>query len=427
MDIDYLVKSYLENYDLLVEQLAFLLTEESEKETLLVLSGESRDKKWLRGVNFCKLLNDDSFELFLESKVKLFSHKEESTKKISEELFGDEITLKKIFNNRDDSVKFVLWSYLHSMVLMIEFAQKKKNKDKIKKLSKVMEEYAPELEKCKKNVQTTFGRDPKNMIKDMLGVDVNDQTNDMVADIVKSFETTLQGGANANPLAGILEISKKISEKYQDKINQGDIQLDKLMEGIQKTIPGMDQVLKGDGKGGLGGLESMMGGMMGGAGGAGGLGGMMGGLFGKGEEKKETVIIDENFSTSNVELGKIKESGNLNIGKLLNVADSFGVIPSFGGESKKEGSDGSDSAQPNLAELFGMMNGIGKIKTQEEADALKAKVDNFMEKKLGLDMNKVSKDMEKMFNKKDANKNDDKQNEDNNKEIDELMKDKDMD
>ena len=416
MDIDYLVKSYLENYDLLVEQLAFLLTEESEKETLLVLSGESRDKKWLRGVNFCKLLNDDSFELFLESKVKLFSHKEESTKKISEELFGDEITLKKIFNNRDDSVKFVLWSYLHSMVLMIEFAQKKKNKDKIKKLSKVMEEYAPELEKCKKNVQTTFGRDPKNMIKDMLGVDVNDQTNDMVADIVKSFETTLQGGANANPLAGILEISKKISEKYQDKINQGDIQLDKLMEGIQKTIPGMDQVLKGDGKGGLGGLESMMGGMMGGAGGAGGLGGMMGGLFGKGEEKKETVIIDENFSTSNVELGKIKESGNLNIGKLLNVADSFGVIPSFGGESKKEGSDGSDSAQPNLAELFGMMNGIGKIKTQEEADALKAKVDNFMEKKLGLDMNKVSQDMEKMFNKKEDKK------EDNNKEIDELMK-----
>jgi len=306
------------------------------------------------------------------------------------------------------------------MVLMIEFAQKKKNKDKIKRLSKVMEEYAPELEKCKQNVKTTFGRDPKNMIKDMLGVDVNDQTNDMIADIVKSFESTLQGGANANPLSGILEISKKISEKYQEKINQGDIQLDKLMEGIQKTIPGMDQVLKGDGKGGLGGLESMMGGMMGGAG---GLGGMMGGLFGKGEQKKETVIIDENFSTSNVEVGKIKESSNLNIGKLLNVADSFGVIPNFGGEKKKEGEgDGSDSAQPNLAELFGMMNGIGKIKTQEEADALKAKVDNFMEKKLGLDMNKVSQDMEKMFNKKENNTNEHAK-EDYNKEIDELMKD----
>jgi len=416
MDIDYLVKSYLENYDLLIEQLAYFFTNESEKETLLVLSGESRDKKWMRGVNFCKLLDDTNFELFLESKVKLFSHKEDLNKKISEELFGDEISLKKIFNNREDNVKFVLWSYLHSMVLMIEFAQKKKNKDKIKRLSKVMEDYAPELEKCKKNVQTTFGRDPKNMIKDMLGVDVNDQTNDMVADIVKSFETTLQGGENANPLAGILEISKKISEKYQDKINQGDIQLDKLMEGIQKTIPGMDQVLKGDGKGGLGGLDAMMGG-------AGGLGGMMGGLFGKGEEKKETVIIDENFSTSNVELGKIKESSNLNIGKLLNVADSMGVIPSFGGETKKEGE--SDSAMPNLSELFGMMNGIGKIKTQEEADALKAKVDTFMEKKLGLDMNKVSKDMETMFNKKNKKQEETKPSEDTNKEIDEVLKDMD--
>ena len=56
---------------------------------------------------------------------------------------------------------------------MIEFAQKKKNKDKIKRLSKVMEDYAPELEKCKKDVETTFAKDPKTMIKDMLGVDVN--------------------------------------------------------------------------------------------------------------------------------------------------------------------------------------------------------------------------------------------------------------
>jgi len=418
MDIDYLVKSYIENYDLLIEQLAYLFTTESEKETLLELNSESKDKKWIRGVNFCSLLNDSSFELFLESKVKLFSHKEELNKKISEELFGEKISLKKIFNNREENVKFVLWSYLHSIVLMIEFAQKKKNKDKIKRLSKVMEDYAPELEKCKKKV----GRDPKNMIKDMLGVDVNDKTNDMVADIVKSFETTLQGGANANPLAGILEISKKISEKYQDMINQGDIQLDKLMEGIQKTIPGMDQVLKGDGKGGLGGLDAMMGGVNGlGAmmGGTGGLGSMMGGLFGKGEQKKETVIIDENFSTSNVELGKIKESSNLNIGKLLNVADSLGVIPNFGGEPAKEG---DSSGMPQLSELFSMMNGIGKIKTQEEADALKTKVDNFMENKLGIDI----KNMGKMFNtmQKDDKQEDNKQ-EDNNKEIDELMKDMD--
>jgi len=426
MDIDYLVKNYLQNYDQLIEQLAYLMTEESQKETLLVLNSESKDKKWTHGVNFSMLIKDDLLDLFLNNKSKLFSNEE-----ISESLFGNEITLKKVFHNRDDNVKFVLWSYLHLIVLMVELAQKKKNKDKIKKITKVVESNVSELEKCKKKVETfnkTTGRDPKTMIKDMLGVDVNDQTNDMVADIVKSFEGTLGaggGGAGANPLAGILDISKKISEKYQDKINKGDIQLDKLMEGIQKTIPGMDQMMKG------GGMEGMMSSMMGGAGGgAGGLGSMMGGMFGKGEPKKETVIIDENFSTSNVDVGEIKEGMNINIGKMLNMANSMGVIP---GGKEKEGTP----AGPNIMELFGMMNGIDKIKTKEEADALKSKVDNFIENKLGLDMSKISKDMEKMFKqepkKQEESDEDEDEDEDEgdkeetNKELDELMKDKNFD
>ena len=396
MDIDYLVKTYLDNYNLLIEQISSLFTEESHRETLLILSSESRDKKWLRGVNFSKLLNDNLFEQFSESKVKLFTNNDE----ISKELFGDIITLKNIFTNRDDNIKFVLWSYLHLIVLMVELAQKKKNKDKIRRLTKVIETYAPELEKCKKKLESSnkgFGKDPKFMIKEMLGVDVNEQTNDMIADIVNSFESTLNGSSNGNPLSGIMDISKKISEKYQDKINKGDIQLDKLMEGIQKTIPGMDQILKGaGGAGGVGGMENMMSGLFG----------------GKTEPKKETVIINENFSTSSIEVGKIKESSNLNIGKLLNVADSLGVIP---------GKQGSDSSQPNIMELFGMMNGLGNIKTKEEADALKSKVDNFMEKNLGLDINKITKDMEKMFNKKEDAEQTQK-TEDLNKEIDELMK-----
>jgi hypothetical protein len=428
MDIDYLVKNYLQNYDQLIEQLAYLMTEESQKETLLVLNGKSKDKKWADGVNFSMLIKDESLDLFLKNKSKLFLNEE-----ISESLFGNEITLKKIFHNRDDNVKFVLWSYLHLMVLMVELAQKKKNKDKIKKITKVVESNVSELEKCKKKVETfnkTTGRDPKTMIKDMLGVEVNDQTNDMVADIVKSFEGTLGaggGGAGANPLAGILDISKKISEKYQDKINKGDIQLDKLMEGIQKTIPGMDQMMKGGGMEGM--MSSMMGGA-GGAGGAGGLGSMMGSMFGK-EAKKETVIIDENFSTSNVDVGQIKEGMNINIGKMLNMANSMGVIP---GGKEKEG----NPAGPNIMELFGMMNGIDKIKTKEEADALKTKVDSFIENKLGLDMSKISKDMEKMFKQEpkkeeeeeeedEEEESDDNNKEETNKELDELMKGKNLD
>ena len=91
MDIDYLVKNYLQNYDQLIEQLAYLMTEESQKETLLVLNGKSKDKKWTDGVNFSMLIKDDSLDLFLNNKSKLFSNEQ-----ISESLFGNEITLKKV-------------------------------------------------------------------------------------------------------------------------------------------------------------------------------------------------------------------------------------------------------------------------------------------------------------------------------------------
>jgi hypothetical protein len=92
----------------------------------------------------------------------------------------------------------------------------------------------------------------------------------MIEDIIKSFEKTLNGG-NSNPFQGIMEISQKISSKYQDKISTGEIEIDKIMSSITKTIPGMDEILKG-------------------------------GLFNKSDKKKkETVVIDENFTTANIE------------------------------------------------------------------------------------------------------------------------------
>jgi len=398
MDIDYIVKNYLQNYNLLVEQLAYLFTDDDYKNYLLELNNEPKDKKWNRGSNFNSLLTDDMFEVFIESKMKMFSHKDDDSKKLSESLFGEKLSLKKIFNNRDDSIKFMLWSYLHVLVLMTEMSQKKKNKDRIKRLTKLIESNVPELEKSKEKAEKlnkSGMSDPKNMIKTMLGVDVNNETNEMIEDIVKSFETSLNGNT-ANPFAGIFEISKKISTKYSDKINKGDIELDKLMQGIQKSVPGMDKIMSNVG-GGLGNME--------------GLGDMMGGMFQK-EDKKQTVVIDENFSTADVTQGQIKESKSINVSKLLNVADSFGILP--GGQSTNEGSVGTGlpnipglpnmsglpNMPPNMMELFNMMNGMDKIDSKEKADEIKNKLDNFLEKNLGLDVNKINNDIENMVNKK---------------------------
>jgi hypothetical protein len=363
MDIDFCVKNYLQNYNLLVEQLTFLFTEEEYKQYIVFLNGEPKDKKWLRGVRFQQQITDDLFDTFLESKIKLFSHKDENTKNLSEGLFGSELSLKKIFNNRDDNTKFILWSYLHLMVLMVELTQKKQKKDRVKKLSKLIEENTPLLEKAKlKNTQQSV-KDPKSMIKEMFNVDVNEQTNEMLNDIVKSFESSLSGD-NANPIAGILDISQKISSKYQEKINNGEIELNKLMEGIQKNIPGMDEIMKS------------------------GLGGMMGG--GESSKPKETVVIDENFTTANVELGKQNETkGGFNIGKMLNLANSFGVL---GGDGKA----GNNPMDANMSELFGMISSMGSSNSKEDIENLKTKMDEFLAKQ-GIDINKLNTEIDTMM------------------------------
>lgn len=368
MDIDFCVKNYLQNYNLLIEQLSYLFKEEEYKALLLNLNNETKDKKWIRGIRFQQQLTDELFEAFIDSKIKLFSHKDENTKKISESFLGEELSLKKVFNNRDDNNKFVLWNYLHLLVLMVELAQKKQNKDRVKRLTKLIEENADKLEKAKVKIEKLNNpvKDPKAMIKEMFNVDLNDQTNEMLNDIIKSFESSLTGN-NANPLGGIIDISQKISTKYQEKINSGEIEINKLMEGIQKTIPGMEDILKGN----MDGLQSMMGGMM------------------KPEAKKEKVVIDENFSTANVELGKQSDPTNFNVGKLLNLANSFGVLPG--------GSEGG-SMDPQLSELFNMVTSMGSINSADDMEKVKTTMDSFLAKQ-GIDINKLNAEMDSIMEK----------------------------
>jgi hypothetical protein len=378
-----LVKTYLENYNFLIDQLAYLFTDDEYKVSLFELNMESKDKKWGRCVDFNKLLTDEAFELFIESKIKLFSHKDDLSKVLSECLFGEKLSLKKIFNNRDESIKNVLWYYLHIMVLMVELAQKNKNESRIEKLRKLIDCNIADYEKNKKNAEklNKSGKsDPNNIIKDMLGVDVNVQTNDMIGDIVKSFEGTMSKMKPgempdiSSLFPSILEISKNISSKYSDKINSGEIELDKIMGGITKNIPGMD--------GNMDNISKMMGGN---------IGEMVGGMFKK-EEKKELVLIDENFSTSQVNLGQIKESPNINIGKMLNVADSLGVIPNLGGSD-----DDNSNNMPKINDLFGMMNSLKMDDSKENKEDIKRKLGGMLSG-FGLDMNKITQDIENSVN-----------------------------
>lgn len=383
MDIDFCVKVYLQNYNSLIEQLSLLFTDDNFKEYLVVLNGESRDKKWMRGIRFHQQMSTESFDVFVESKIKLFSHKDEETKKLSESLFGEELSLKKIFNNRDDNTKNVLWHYLHLMFLMVESAQKKKNKERLNLLTKLIEKNEEQFKKSQTKLTqqaNNKSKDPKSMIKEMFNVDVNDQTNEMLSDIVSSFESTISGASGGNPFSGIIDISQKISSKYQDKINNGEIELNKLMEGIQKNVPGMEEMLKG---GGLGGLAGMMGGA------------------GNSSKPKETVVIDENFSTANVELGKQpSDKEGFNIGKMLKLADTFGVLPNMPGAKSDDKEDGSAQSglkmNPELSDLFGLITNMGDLSKPEDLNALKTKMDDFLSKQ-GIDINMLNTQIDSLI------------------------------
>jgi hypothetical protein len=393
MDIDFCVKVYLQNYNLLIEQLSLLFAEETYKDYLVLLNGESKDKKWMRGVRFHQQMTQEYFDIFVDSKIKLFSHKDDETKKLSETLFGEELSLKKIFNNRDDNTKNVLWHYLHLMYLMVESAQKKQNKEKIKKISKLIENNDEQFKKSQIKLSQQNNKnmkDPKTMIREMFNVDVNEETNDMLTDIVKSFESTLSGGIGSNPFSGLMDISQKISTKYKDKINNGEIELNKLMEGIQKNVPGMEEMMKGGGLGSMGNIGGLMG-KMGGMAGMAGLGGS--------QKSKETVVIDENFSTSNVQLGELPVSKDgFNLGNMLKLADSFGVIPELPGAKEKGGTESTPSMDPALSELFGMITNMGSMNKKEDLESLKSKMDDFLVKQ-GVDIKQLNGQIDSLMEK----------------------------
>ena len=82
--------------------------------------------------------------------------------------------------------------------------------------------------------------------QNILNLDVNPETNNMINDIVSMFQNGMEGGEDANPFKNIVEVTKKITENYQGKIEKGDIDLDGLLKSIQKTLPDMPDISKLD-------------------------------------------------------------------------------------------------------------------------------------------------------------------------------------
>jgi hypothetical protein len=328
--------------------------------------------------NFYNNLEDERlYLLFLNNKIKVFSSKEENTNNLSRSLFGDNLLLKNIFNNQDEMNKLILWDSLLHLYYTIE----KENLKRSDRLNDVNDKFNYIKVKLSEHVK-----------EQILPDDVNNSTTNMVSDIIGSFQDLVSD--NKNPFENIMNITTKISEKYYKDIEDGNIEVDKLLKNM--PFPGKDgngmnieNMMNGDMMKNMG---DMMGNMMGGD-----MGDMMSNMMGgKKKEPKEPTIIDDNFSTANVEVGndEVEKKGKGMLGNMMNMANN---IPSMEG-------------MPGLGELGDMMKGLTSGDMDlDNLEEMKGKMDSFMENSLGIDMGEFTKNMENLVNNME-NKNNVEQN-----------------
>jgi hypothetical protein len=359
---------YLQMFSHFMEQLNVIFPNEETAKFLTEVESLSDQEKIANGQKFCLSIDNKNFELFCNSKIKVFSHKSKNTQAISESLFGTNLCLKNILNNQPEEVKKVIWNNLHTLCFLSELLKPEDSHDneRIMKLTKLINvDSSDEEQEDEEQEHVNFNNDTKNKLQEMLGVNVNNETTTMIDDIVGSFEQVLSNQSGGNPLGGIMDISQKISVKYADKINNGEIELDKLMQAITSKVPGMDQMM----------------------------GSMMGGSKAK---PKEKVLIDENFSTASVEVGvnKEPESKGMNISGILKMADQIGVIPGGKQSSNETGIEDVMNSIPGIGKVMEMMQKLENTNTQEDAEALKLEMDAFLQSELGVDVEKLNEQLD---------------------------------
>ena len=339
---------YIQEYNNFINQLENIFKDDMYIQNLKT---ETTKQK----LNRCTMLHDsledeELFEYFYKSKIKLFSSKEENTNVVSNSLFGEILPLKKLINNMNQHTKDVIWKYLHLFYFLIESNDKNRSYRK-SKLSKVLKE---KEEKIAKNIKNN-----------LLNVELNDETNNMIDDIVKSFEKSFEKSLNddistSNPFESIMNITQQITEKYSNKIENGDIEIEKIIGSIQNHIPGLQDIMSS---------------------------------ATSSKKPKETVIINEDFSTDQVDLGDKDENKSG-----MNMSNMFKMMNSMGG---KEGGK-------ELGGIFNMISKLKNVSSEEDALKLKEEMDTYMKDSMGVDMTDFNKKMEEIVIK--VKDNDDMQN-----------------
>lgn len=284
------------------------------------------DKEKNVTIFYKQLDNSDLFSIFLNQKLKVFSSKTEETNVLSNSLFDEDMSLKRILNNRTELQKHKVWYKL--FVLYFEMEKINENRDdRINSLETIINTLLKRISsQVKENIFS--------------GANINNTTNNMIDDIVGSLQNSMSN--SGNPFENIMDITSKITDKYQSKIENGEIEIDKLLGNITSSVP------------------------------------LFKNMPGK-EQNKEPVVMDENFSTADVDVKEQTESNNLNIGNILNMTKNM----------------------PDLSNLGNIVDNLNNVKSDDDISNIKNDM-NKMFSSMGLDpddLNNKMEELNKKFNK----------------------------
>lgn len=175
-----------------------LINENSAEEKIVILDEEKYKEKinlYFKNVSdnkkFKKYLLERRDKLFYSDNVKLF----------------DNINIRKILEKVSDEIKTQIWTYLQLFYILSN-----PNNDNY-------------TLKLITNIEENINGKPTGKKK------CDDLVNDIMENI-KIIMSDLDNSNDVNPLTKVIEISKQLSEKYRDDINEGNITLNDLMEYI---------------------------------------------------------------------------------------------------------------------------------------------------------------------------------------------------
>jgi hypothetical protein len=348
---------YCDYYNNFIEQLQNIFTDDKTKEILnnsLLLSNEI---KYERGLVFSSKINEIDFNSFYNSKIKIFSHKNDDTYKISQSLFGAELCIKNLLNNQSIDIQNVIWKHLH----ILWYYSINKNEDLLEDNIKLMK-----TKLYNENKLELFKTDAKKKICELLGDNINSDIYDMIDDIIKCFEDLILN-FNNNSMASIVKISQELAVKYSNKIKNGNIELDKILEIIFQKIPGLSKMFSS--------FKNM-----------------------KKTNNNETIIIDESFSTSNIEIGeedKGMDLSSLKIGSILKMADKIGILPNL--PNSTSSSSNNNLLNLNIENISDNLTNIFNNSNMDNIDDMQSEMTNLIKEQLGLDISEINSELQKLI------------------------------